>query len=74
MAGFEAACISGRLADASPQELCMMLHGVAVLRLQPRAQWLEALQQSVSQQLELLRPRDISQVGLRADTGSQGRG
>jgi hypothetical protein len=52
----------------------MMLHGVAVLRLQPRAQWLEALQQSVSQQLELLRPRDISQVGLRADTGSQGRG
>jgi hypothetical protein len=62
MSGFEAACIAGRLAQSTPQELCMLLQGVAVLRLQPSSSWVGALQDAVLQQLDWLSPRDISQV------------
>lgn len=74
MAGFEAACVAGGLWGATPQELCMMLRGVAVLRLQPGQQWVQALQGSVLQQLEALGPRDISQVGCGYCGGFSGKG
>lgn len=50
----------------------MMLQGVAVLHLQPGVQWVHALQDSVLQRLERLRPRDISQVGVRAGACREG--
>lgn len=63
MSAFEAACVAGGgLSDASPQELCMMLRGVAVLRLQPGEQWVHALQAAVLDKLDSLGPRDLSQV------------
>ncbi len=40
-----------------------MLQGVVALKLQPTAQWVDALQDSALQQLNRLGSRDISQVG-----------
>lgn len=72
MSGFEAACVNGSLAQSTPQELCMLLQGVAALRLQPGSSWVAALQAAVLQQLGSLSPRDISQVCLVMYVGCRG--